>query len=51
MDNFYDPTAGNVITPEGVGKYIRHDTATGMVQIEFDYAYRKWFDVSQCYLD
>jgi len=45
----YDPTAGMVETPAGVGRYLNFDANTGKVLVEMNYEDLVEFDGSECY--
>jgi len=46
----YDPTAGYIKTPDGWGKYVSFDPATGKVTVEMDHSYLVEYDGEDCYI-
>jgi hypothetical protein len=46
----YDPTAGYIKTPDGWGKYVSFDPATGKVTVEMDHSYLVEYDGNECYI-
>jgi len=49
-EDVYDPTAGDIQTPDGRGKYVWFDGLKGECIVEMDYMYLVRFDASKCYL-
>lgn len=49
----YDPAAGEIDTPGGVGKYIKFHRFgdSGVVEVEMDCMYAVEFDGSKCYVE
>ena len=45
----YDPTAGQVMTPLGMGKFVNFDGVTGECVIEMGYKRLVSFDASKCH--
>jgi hypothetical protein len=46
----YDPTAHDITTPDGEGKYVEFNPTTGMVTVEMDHRYLVEFDGKDCYI-
>lgn len=50
MQKRYDCTAGYIVTPAGLGKYVDFDSVTGKVTVEIDSMYLVEFDGEKCFL-
>lgn len=46
----YDPTAGRILTPGGVGKFVAWDPARKTVLVEMDYFYLVEYPGDRCYI-
>ncbi|WP_026487616.1 hypothetical protein [Caldanaerobius polysaccharolyticus] len=46
----YDPTAGYVLTPDGVGKYIGYDSNRQIVYAEMDNSCVVAYPADKCYI-
>lgn len=46
----YDPTAGMVETPAGVGRYVEFDGKSGVVTVEMDNSYLAFFPGEDCFI-
>lgn len=48
MKTQYDDTCYEVITPEGIGKYVFYNPVTKMVAVEMDHRYLVEFAAAEC---
>lgn len=46
----YEETTGIIITPDGPGKYISFNPATGKVTVEMEHSYLVEYDGRNCYI-
>lgn len=50
MTVYYDPTAGWLDTPGGLGKFVYYDSTTGTVYVEMDCSYIVAYPAEQCFI-
>lgn len=46
----FDPTAGMIETPGGIGKFVEFDGKSGVVTVEMDNSYLVFFPAESCYV-
>jgi hypothetical protein len=46
----FDPTAGFVETPGGVGKFVEYDGNVGVVAVEMDNQYLVFYPAGDCFI-
>lgn len=46
----YDPTAGYIDTPGGIGKFVQFDGNHGVVTVEMDNSYLVFFPAESCFI-
>ncbi len=47
----YDPTAGMIETPGGMGKFVEYDGNCGVVTVEMDNGCLFFYPAELCYVD
>jgi len=47
----YDPTAGYIETPGGMGKFVEYDGNCGVVTVEMDNQYLVFYPAENCYIN
>ena len=47
----YDPTAGYIETPGGIGKFVEFDGKNGVVTAEMDNEYLVFYPAEICYIN
>ena len=47
----YDPTAGYIETPGGMGKFVEYVGNCGVVTVEMDYQYLVLYPAENCYIN
>jgi len=50
MTVYYDPTAGWLDTPGGLGKFVYYDSTTSTVYVEMDCSYIVAYPAEQCFI-